>query len=278
MDFAGQKIGVSDGPRFTDDMSFDDAKRYNQYWDELEKGIHIDHPGLTRADIDAWNLADAKLNEHIAISKVDTDAVLDLRMKELETQRHFLNGDTGNTANKSGSANQYCLSGEEHFEAFKEMYGAENVEWTSRDTLSSADRLRIKDWKYPPSDDLYIKYKDVYQNDLYYNQATGDTRWPFNDGFAEDPDTIILQPGTIIDRYGSDYGTFTSPQRTPYANRSLAPGTEMKPYSVFEIVKPIEVQAGKIAPWFNQPGGGIQYMLPDIVDELLDSGILRRIK
>ena len=48
---------------------------------------------MTKADIDAWNLADAKLNEHIAISKVDTDAVLDLRMKELETQRRFLNGD-----------------------------------------------------------------------------------------------------------------------------------------------------------------------------------------
>ena len=74
-------------------MSFADAKRYNQYWDELEKGIHIDHPGLTKADIDAWNLADAELNEHIAISKVDTDAVLDLRMKELETQRRFLNGE-----------------------------------------------------------------------------------------------------------------------------------------------------------------------------------------
>lgn len=93
VDFVGQKTGLSKGPGFTDDMSFADAKRYNQYWDELEKGIHIDHPGLTKADIDAWNLADAKLNEHIAISKVDTDAVLDLRMKELETQRRFLNGD-----------------------------------------------------------------------------------------------------------------------------------------------------------------------------------------
>lgn len=37
--------------RFTDDRSFDDAKWYNQYWDDLEKAVHIDHPGLTRADI-----------------------------------------------------------------------------------------------------------------------------------------------------------------------------------------------------------------------------------
>lgn len=84
MDFAGQKIGVSDGPRFTDDMSFDDAKRYNQYWDELEKGIHIDHPGLTRVDIDAWNLADAKVEEQLAVNKVNWDEVTALRAKELE--------------------------------------------------------------------------------------------------------------------------------------------------------------------------------------------------
>lgn len=51
---------------------------------------------------------------------------------------------------------QYCLSGEEHFEAYIEMFGAENVEWTSRDTLSSADRLRIQDWAYPPTDELYL--------------------------------------------------------------------------------------------------------------------------
>jgi hypothetical protein len=193
--------------------------------------------------------------------------------------------DAGNAAEAiEGGAptntNQYCLSGEEHFEAYKEMFGAENVEWTSRDTLSSADRLRIQDWAYPPTDELYLKYKDVYQNDLYFNQATGDIRWPIDDGFAEYPETITLQPGTIIDRYGSDYGTFTSPQGIPYANRALAPDTELKPYSVFEVVKPIEVQAGKIAPWFNQPGGGIQYMLPDTVDELLDPnvGVLRRLQ
>ena len=32
----------------------------------------------------------------------------------------------------------------EYFEAYKEMFGAEDVERTSRDTLSSADRLGIQ--------------------------------------------------------------------------------------------------------------------------------------
>ena len=85
-------------------------------------------------------------------------------------------------------------------------------------------------------------------------------------------------PGTKIDRYGSDYGTFTSPLGIPYEQRALAPGTELKPYSVFEVLKPIEVKAGEIAPWFNQSGGGIQYVMPDIIDEVIGEGYLRRIK
>lgn len=35
--------------------------------------------------------------------------------------------------------NQYCLTGEEHFEALKEVFGAGNIEWISKDTLSYAD-------------------------------------------------------------------------------------------------------------------------------------------
>ena len=80
-------------------------------------------------------------------------------------------------------------------------------------------------------------------------------------------------PGTKIDRYGSDYGTFTSPLGIPYEQRALAPGTELKPYSVFEVLKPIEVKAGEIAPWFNQSGGGIQYVMPDIIDEVIGEGL-----
>ena len=30
--------------------------------------------------------------------------------------------------------------------------------------------------------------------------------------------------------------------------RAVAPGTDLKPYSVFEVVEPINVKAGEIAP------------------------------
>ena len=53
---------------------------------------------------------------------------------------------------------------------------------------------------------------------------------------------------------------------------------EEEQWKVFEVVEPINVKAGEIAPWFDESGGGIQYLLPNTVDELLDAGILRRIK
>jgi len=59
--------------------------------------------------------------------------------------------------------------------------------------------------------------------------------------------------------------------------RALAPGTDTKPYSVFEVVEPIEVKTGDIAPWFDEPGGGIQYLLPETVEDLLNAGKIRRI-
>lgn len=274
VEFSGKKLGIISEHSFAQDMSFDDAARYNKFMDESMHGIHNNHPGLNNMDIKAWNLADTKLKEHLSIEKVDVNEILDLRMREMEMENYFLNRP------KKGSdiGNRTCLSGAEHFEALKEMFGEENVEWISRDTLSGSDRIRIQNWgDNAPIEDMYIKYKNVYQNDLYYNQSTGEVRWPNNDGFDEAPRNIILQPGDRVDRYGSDYGTFLSPVGVPYEQRSLAPGTELKPYSVFEVMKPIEVKSGKIATWFNQPGGGIQYIVPDIIDELIDKGFLRRI-
>lgn len=81
-----------------------------------------------------------------------------------------------------------------------------------------------------------------------------------------------------VDRYGTDGGSFVSPQGTPYSNRSLPMGSDEKPYTVFEIVKPIEVQSGKIAPWFDQPGGGIQHEFNKPISELIKDGSIKVIK
>ena len=50
-------------------------------------------------------------------------------------------------------------------------------------TISEVDRAKIDSWKYTPSDELYLKYKEVFDNPKYYNQTTGEINWPANDGF-----------------------------------------------------------------------------------------------
>lgn len=86
-----------------------------------------------------------------------------------------------------------------------------------------------------------------------------------------------MKPGTIIDRFGYEAGTFVSPYGVPYEMRSLTPETYLKPYKVYVIRKPIEVQVGKIAPWFDESGHGIQYELNQSVRSLINKGIIGRI-
>jgi hypothetical protein len=57
--------------------------------------------------------------------------------------------------------------------------------------------------------------------------------------------------------------------------RTNAPGAESRLLSAYEVVKPFEVDAGKAAPWFGQPGGGTQFDLGTrTVQDLINSGHL----
>lgn len=109
------------------------------------------------------------------------------------------------------------------------------------------------------------------------SESTDPTHWPPNRGFLKEPSKLTLKPGTRIDRYGSEYGTFASPEGTPFPARALPGEAASKPYTVYEVVKSLEVDAGLTAPWFDQPGLGVQYELPASINQLIELGILRRI-
>jgi len=122
-----------------------------------------------------------------------------------------------------------------------------------------------------------VKYNDGSNKINKWVDEEGNIIWPPNRGFDGEPVKVTLEPGTRIDRYGYEGGTFASPVGTPYDCRSLAPGTETKPYNVYEVVKPVEALSGKIAPWFDKPGGGIQYEFSQSIKEMLEAGILKRV-
>ncbi|KDN82076.1 TNT domain-containing protein [Kitasatospora cheerisanensis] len=107
----------------------------------------------------------------------------------------------------------------------------------------------------------------------YYDSAAGSWKYPPSDGYLLLPDgtplayDTTLRPGQQIDRYGSEYGSFLAPEGLPYAARSIPPSSlDGNPaagcnYHDYRVLKAFAVHSGPIAPWFGQPGLGLQYQL-----------------
>lgn len=104
--------------------------------------------------------------------------------------------------------------------------------------------------------------------------ATGNIVWPPNDGFTGKPVEIILPPGTLLDRYGSEGGRFFSPANASYDGRALPYAQDKMPYTVYRLEAPLKVQAGTAAAWFDEPGGAVQYKTDEPVFRLRASGTL----
>lgn len=80
-------------------------------------------------------------------------------------------------------------------------------------------------------------------------------------GFVGELVKTTLPVGTKLDRYGNEKGAFRAPYNTPYGERALAPGSKANGYFVYEVIKPLPVIQGDIAPAFSQICGGIQIWL-----------------
>jgi hypothetical protein len=135
--------------------------------------------------------------------------------------------------------------------------------------------------------------------DRFYDEAAGSWRYPPDDGYASGLDgepvkwEQTLPAGRLIDRYGSEYGGFLAPAGLPYTTRSIPPSNLVGDpaagcnYYRYQVLRPFDVLAGPIAPWFFQTGGGLQFQLsgslvpgaPERLNVLwlLDNGYLGRV-
>ncbi|KAF9377351.1 hypothetical protein CPB97_010265 [Podila verticillata] len=125
-------------------------------------------------------------------------------------------------------------------------------------------------------------------------------KWTVNGAYTFPPDNgfvintsnepikgnATLLTGTLVDRFGSENGTYLSPAEAPYQQRSLPPSSldtpKEKPfypynYHVYKVVKPFVVEAGPIAAYFGQPGAGTQYHTFYNIMTLLEKGYLERV-
>jgi len=115
-------------------------------------------------------------------------------------------------------------------------------------------------------------------------EATGNVGTAIESRWAQVPDngflggwsqTETLQPGTIVDRFGSEAGSFFSPAGTAIEARAL-PTLESQ-LSTYVVLDPLEVQGGIVAPAFGQSGLGVQYMASRTVADLIESGLIERV-
>ncbi|KAH7326459.1 hypothetical protein B0I35DRAFT_422775 [Stachybotrys elegans] len=124
--------------------------------------------------------------------------------------------------------------------------------------------------------------------------STADNRWifPEQNGFQLNTDsngingTTVLEPGTLVDRFGGEGGRFVSAADAPFSQRALPPSnlntnasTPNFPYDyhIYRVVKPLTVVGGPIRPWFGQPGLGTQFFTGSTnINDLLTQGFLQR--
>lgn len=100
--------------------------------------------------------------------------------------------------------------------------------------------------------------------------------------------TMVIQNGTLVDRFGSEYGSYISAADAPYSQRALPPSNlDTSPsspdypynYHLYQIIQPLTVLGGPIAPWFGQPGLGTQFYTGSVgnVLTLIANGYLARV-
>lgn len=111
--------------------------------------------------------------------------------------------------------------------------------------------------------------------------APAGAEWPITPLAGEPPLTLFrgkrvieLEPGMEIDRFGDDDGNLVYVAGTPFSERSLVPEWVDRPYHAYRVRQSVQVLTGAAIPWFDQPGGGTAFLLPDAVGELVAHGQL----
>ncbi|KAF2668382.1 hypothetical protein BT63DRAFT_274574 [Microthyrium microscopicum] len=125
----------------------------------------------------------------------------------------------------------------------------------------------------------------------YTDPTTGQFVYPPFSGFQIDTTgkaftaKVTLPLGMVLDRFGSENGTYMSPGGASYAQRALPPtNLDALPgaaypynYHVYTVSRVMVVESGVIAPWFGQPGFGVQFLMPFNITSLVEQGFLSRL-
>ena len=190
-------------------------------------------------------------------------------------------------------ANYEIVHGEER----AKNYAANNVKKSGPDYTATSPRENPNtDWRTQnrfnaqkkagagKSGSKAIGTDELVVRDTKFLDADGNIDWEkWAPNGERVPGTIkenqTIPAGTIIDRYGSQWGKYTSPAGVPYEQRALPYIENPNAYHKYEVLKPIDnVTISEIAPAFEQVGGGIQYELPNNIKKLKELDYIKEIK
>jgi len=234
-----------------------------------------------------------------AASKFSLNKVkVDVETPKFNREQILKNIEESRLARESSNFNQYLAK--EKFQ--KTLMGMEPMDrqrylqWHkyAEAGIEPSDRVKLRNWSYPPEPEFYLKNKNVYDNPDYFNQLTGDTIYPgtpesslgrvdgsiHKDGFLNGKykESVIL-PGTRINRIGSNpTGRYFSPEGATFGEKALPPFMKLQPNSDYIVLKEIPTKEGLVAPWFDEPGMGIQYYTYLTIDELEKGNFLLKLK
>ena len=135
----------------------------------------------------------------------------------------------------------------------------------------------------PPTDEfiesIAKKYGMTYTKgkkgeDRFYSDD-GKPIYPPNNGAIGKEEKTTLPKGTVVSRYGSNRGKYTSPDGTSLGERSLDKKTRYdNELQRFKLTEEFECIEGVVAPWFDQVGRGIQYKFSKSIEQLIKEGVL----
>ena len=109
---------------------------------------------------------------------------------------------------------------------------------------------------------------------IAWDGAKATITWPPNDGCAAAPVTEVVPTGTLIDRFGSEGGTFFSPKGESFKSRAVPYVCKAMDYRVYKVLQPLTVKGCKAAPWFDEPGGAKQVQTADPAYKLVAAGTI----
>ena len=231
--------------------------------------------------------------------KVDTNVkTITEPTKTYDRERILRNIEESKIARESSNFDQY-LAKEKFQKTLIDMEPVDRqryLQWHNyaEAGIDPSDRAKLRNWAYPPDPEFYLKNKNVYDNPDYFNQLTGNTIYPgtpesalgrvdgsiHKDGFLDGKykESVIL-PGTRINRIGSNpTGRYFSPEGATFGEKALPPFMKLQPNSDYIVLKEIPTKVGLVAPWFDEPGMGIQYFTYSTIDELEKGRFLLRLK